>query len=237
MAHHKDQPDNLLLRALTEEDRRQLVPSLTEVELPIRAVIVEPYRTLKYLYFPHESIVSLVTVMSDGTSVAVANVGNEGLVGCGALLQAETIPYRAVVKVPGLASRIEIKKLKELFDERATVRRELLKYLHSLMAQLAQAAVCGRFHSLEQRIARCLLSSRDRIHKNSFPYTQEFVAQMLGADRSSVTLAAGALKRAGFIEYKRGNITILDSAGLDQVVCECYHLLKQEFKTAKMPMF
>jgi CRP-like cAMP-binding protein len=236
MAHRKDHSDSLILRALTEEDRRHLMPSLTEVELPIRAVLVEPYRTLKYLYFPIESIVSRVTVMSDGTSVAVANVGNEGLVGCGGLLQAETIPYRAVVKVPGLATRIAIKKLKEIFDERAAVRRELLRYLHSLMSQLAQSAVCGRFHSLEQRIARCLLSSRDRIHKNSFPYTQEFVAQMLGADRSSVTLATGALKRAGFIEYKRGNITILDSGGLDQVVCECYHLLKQEFKT-RVPMF
>jgi CRP-like cAMP-binding protein len=180
--------------------------------------------------------VSLVTVLSDGTSVAVANVGDEGMVGCGALLGVESTPYRAVVKAPGPASRVPVKKLKELFDERLSVRRELLKYLHSLMEQLAQSAVCSRFHSLEQRIARCLLSSRDRIHENSFPYTQEFISQMLGADRSSVTLAAGLLRRAGFIEYQRGTITILDSEGLDQIACECYHLLKQEFKS-RLPLF
>jgi CRP-like cAMP-binding protein len=236
MPDSKNFADNLLLRALTEEDRKQLVPGLTEVELRTRAVIAEPHTALEYAYFPHQAIVSLVTTMSDGTSVAVANVGSEGLVGCGALLQAETIPYRALVKAPGHASRIAIKKLKELFDERVTVRRELLKYLHSLMEQLAQSAVCGRFHSIEQRIARCLLSSRDRIHENTFPYTQEFIAQMLGADRSSVTLAAGLLRRAGFIEYQRGSVTILDSEGLDQIACECYHLLKQEFKS-KPPLF
>lgn len=236
MPYRKNYTDNLLLRALPEEERGYLVPSLTQVELRTRVVVVEPYRTLQYVYFPHQGIVSLVTVMSDGASVAVANVGNEGLVGCGGLLGIESTPYRAVVKVPGRASRIGIKKLKELFDERVTVRREILRYLHSLMTQIAQSAVCCRFHSLEQRIARCLLSSRDRIHENSFPYTQEFLAQMLGADRSSITLAAGALRRAGFIEYKRGSITILDSGGLDQVACECYHLLKQEFK-AKQPLF
>ena len=236
MPHSKNYADNLLLRALTEDDRRQIVPSLTQVELRTRAVVAEPYTTLQYVYFPHQAIVSLVTVMSDGASVAIANVGNEGLIGCGGLLQKKSIPYRAVVKVPGRASRIAIKRFKELFDERVTVRREVLRYLHSLMTQIAQAAVCSRFHSIEQRIARCILSSRDRMHKNSFSYTQEFLAQMLGADRSSVTLAAGALRRAGFIEYKRGTITILDSEGLEQVACECYHLLKQEFK-AKLPLF
>lgn len=236
MPHSKSYLENLLLRSLTKEDLRQITPSLTQVELRTDAVVAEPYTTVPYAYFPHQSIVSLVTVMSDGASIAVANVGSEGLVGCGGLLQVESIPYRAVVKVPGCASRISIKKLKEVFDERATVRREVLRYLHSLMTQIAQSAVCGRFHSIEQRIARCILSSRDRIHKNSFPYTQEFLAQMLGADRSSVTLANGALRRAGFIDYKRGTITILDSKGLEQMACECYHLLKKEFKAA-MPLF
>lgn len=114
MPHSKNYADNLLLRALTQEDPRLLAPSLTPVELRTRAVIAEPHMPLKYVYFPHEAIVSLVTVMSDGTGIAVANVGSEGLIGCGALLQAESIPYRAVVKVPGGASRIPIKKLKEL---------------------------------------------------------------------------------------------------------------------------
>ena len=236
MPHRKSPGNNLLLTALTNEDRKELMPSLTQVELRTSAVVAEPYTTLQYAYFPLQSIVSLVSVMPDGASIAVANVGNEGLIGCGGLLQVESMPYRAVVKVPGCASRIAIKKLKEIFDERLTLRREVLRYLHSLMTQIAQTAVCGRFHSIEQRLARCILSSRDRIHKNSFPYTQEFLAQMLGADRSSLTLAAGALKRAGFIEYKRGTMTILDSEGLEQVVCECYHLLKREFKN-RLPMF
>lgn len=236
MPHSKSYLDNLLLRALPKEDLRQIASSLTQVELRTDGVVAEPYTTLPHAYFPHESIVSLVTVMSDGSSIAVANVGNEGLVGCGGLLQVDSIPYRAVVKVPGRASRIAIKKLKDIFDERVAVRRDILRYLHSLMTQIAQSAVCGRFHSLEQRIARCILSSRDRIHQNSFPYTQEFLAQMLGADRSSVTLANGVLRRAGLIDYKRGTITILDSDGLEQVACECYQLLKKEFKAA-MPLF
>jgi CRP-like cAMP-binding protein len=167
---------------------------------------------------------------SEGTSVEVAMVGREGLIGVTAMLQVESSPYRALVQVPGGASRIEIKKLKILFDERVTLRRLILRYLHALMTQTAQSAVCSRFHSVEQRLARWLISSRDRAHKNSFNYTQEFLSTMLGADRSTTTIAAGVLKRAGLVKYTRGTITILNSKELEQVACECYQVLNREFQ-------
>ena len=223
------QPNNLLA-ALSESDRRQLMPHLTQVELRLGAVLAEPYAPLKHAYFLHESMVSLVSMTSEGASVEVAMVGREGLLGVTAILQVESSPYRALVQVPGGASRIEIKKLKILFDERASLRRLILRYLHALMTQTAQSAVCSRFHSVEQRLARWILSSRDRARRNSFRYTQEFLSNMLGADRSTTTLAAGVLKRAGLIKYTRGTITILNSKELEQVACECYHVVKREFQ-------
>ena len=221
---------NDLLAALSESDRRQLAPHLTQVELRLGAILAEPYTPLKHAYFLHESMVSLVSMTSEGTSVEVAMVGREGLIGVTAMLQLESSPYRALVQVAGGASRIEIKKLKILFDERVTLRRLILRYLHALMTQTAQSAVCSRFHSVEQRLARWILSSRDRARRNSFSYTQEFLSNMLGADRSTTTLAAGVLKRAGLIKYTRGTITILNSKELEQVACECYHVLKREFQ-------
>jgi CRP-like cAMP-binding protein len=180
-------------------------------------------------------MVSLLSLASDGGTVEIAVVGSEGFVGVSALLQVESMPYRAVVQVEGSASRIDIKKLREVFDEQLYLRRLILRYLHALMTQIAQSSVCNRFHSIEQRLARWVLSSRDRVHRNSFPYTQEFLSYMLGADRSSVTLAAGVLKRAGLIEYTRGNITIVDPKALEQVACECYQLLKREFQDILQP--
>ena len=221
---------NDLLAALSESDRRQLAPHLTQVELRLSAILTEPYTPLKHAYFLHESMVSLVSMTSEGTSVEVAMVGSEGLIGVTAMLQVESSPYRALVQVPGGASRIEIKKLKILFDERVTLRRLILRYLHALMTQTAQSAVCSRFHSVEQRLARWLLSSRDRAHKNSFNYTQEFLSTMLGADRSTTTIAAGVLKRAGLVKYTRGTITILNSKELEHVACECYQVLNREFQ-------
>jgi CRP-like cAMP-binding protein len=221
---------NVLLDLLPEQDRRKLLPHLTRIDLRSGTILVEPYTPLKHAYFPCDSMVSLLSLTSDGTSVEVATVGSEGLIGVAALLQAKSIPYQAVVQSGGGASRIEIDKLKTLFDERVSLRRVVLRYLHALMTQTAQSAVCNRFHSVEQRLARWILSSRDRTHRKSFGYTQEFLSHMLGTDRSSTTLAAGMLKRAGLIQYTRGTIRILDSKGLEQVVCECYHLVKREFE-------
>jgi len=235
MPNSKDRFQNQLLTALREKDRSEVARFLTPVLLRTGTVLAEPYTSLKYLYFPHESMVSMVSVVAEGTSVEIAMVGPEGLVGATALLQRESIPYRIVVQVPGGASRIELKKLKRLFDEHVRLRHLICRYLHALVAQVAQSAVCSRFHSIEQRLARWILASRDRTRRNTFPYTQEFLGYMLGTDRSSVTIAAGLFKRAGLINYRRGSITVIDSKGLEKLACECYSLLKREFQVVAHP--
>jgi CRP-like cAMP-binding protein len=228
MPNSKSRLQNQLLTALFEKDRSEVTPRL--VDLRKGAVLAEPYTALKYVYFPHDSLVSLVSVVSEGNSVEIAMVASEGLIGASALLHGESIPYRAVVQVPGGASRIEFKKLKRLFEDDVTLRHLILRYLHALMAQIAQSAICNRFHTIDQRLARWILSSRDRTRRNSFPYTQEFLAQMLGVDRPAVTIAAGLLKRASLIDYRRGTIAVIDEKGLEKVACECYPLLKREFQ-------
>jgi CRP-like cAMP-binding protein len=156
MPNSKSRLQNQLLTALFEKDRSE-TPRL--VDLRKGAVLAEPYTALKYVYFPHDSLVSLVSVVSEGTSVEIAMVASEGLIGASALLHGESTPYRAVVQVPGGASRIEFKKLKRLFEEDVTLRHLILRYLHALMAQIAQSAVCNRFHTIDQRLARWVLSS------------------------------------------------------------------------------
>jgi CRP-like cAMP-binding protein len=221
---------NILLSALQQTTRARLLPHCERVDLRIGTVLAEPHTPLKYAYFPDEAMVSLVSVTSEGATIEIAMIGSEGMVGIAGLLDVESPSYRAVVQVPGGAFRIAINTLQAIFDTDMVLRRLLLRYLHALLMQLAQSAVCSRFHSVEQRLARWLLASRDRVQSDTFPYTQEFLSHMLGTDRSTVALAAGVLKRAGLINYTRGMITMVNPKELEEVACECYQILRQEFQ-------
>lgn len=220
---------NRLLAALPEDISARLEASLEPVSLKLGASIYEADRKLSYVYFPTNSIVSLLNVMKDGASAEIALVGHEGIVGIALFMGGETTPSRAVVQSAGHAYRLSSQILKREFEAGGPLQHLLLRYTQALITQMAQTAVCNRHHSVEQQLCRWLLLSADRLPTNDLRMTQELIANMLGVRREGVTLAAGALQESGIIEYRRGHIKILDRAKLERRVCECYGVVKREF--------
>ena len=197
--------------------------------MPLGLVLSESGGRMPYLYFPTTSIVSLLYVLEDGSSAEIGVVGNEGVVGISLFMGGETTPSRAVVRSAGHGYRLKAQLLLQEFNKGGAVMRLLLRYTQSLMTQMTQTAVCNRHHSVEQQLCRALLLSLDRMHGNALTMTQELIASMLGVRREGVTEAAGNLQRAGLIRYSRGHIEVLDRPGLEQVVCECYSVVKVEY--------
>jgi CRP-like cAMP-binding protein len=184
---------------------------------------------LHYVYFPTDSIVSLLYVMADGASAEIAVVGNEGLIGIALFMGGETTPNRAVVQSAGHGYRLKGQVLKEEFSRAGEMQHLLLRYTQALLTQMSQTAVCNRHHSVDQQLCRWLLLSMDRLPTNQLTMTQELIANMLGVRREGVTEAAGKLQAAGLIHYSRGHITVLDRPRLEARVCECYQVVKTEF--------
>jgi CRP-like cAMP-binding protein len=184
---------------------------------------------MDYLYFPTSSIVSLVYILEDGSTVEMRLAGNEGVVEISLFMEGETTPNRGIVQVAGGALRMKVKILQEEFKRGGALQLLLLRYTQALITQISQTAVCNRRHSLEQRLCRWLLMCHDRVKSNELLMTQEFIFNMLGGRRESVTVAACHLQDAGLIHYSRGHITILDRRGLEGAVCECYRVVKNEF--------
>jgi len=220
--------DNHILDALPDEERERLFPHLSFVSMPLGDVLYESGETLKHIYFPTDSIVSLLYVMKDGASAEIAVVGNEGAIGVALFMGGETTPSRAIVQSAGSAFRLEGKRLKLEFNRHGQMLHVLLRYTQSLITQMAQTAVCNRHHSVNQQLCRWLLLSLDRLRSNELKMTQELIANMLGVRREGVTAAAGELQKAGVIRYSRGKITVLDRAKLEQLSCECYSVVKKE---------
>ena len=220
--------DNHILDALPDEERDRLFPYLSFVSMPLGKVLYESGETLKHIYFPTDSIVSLLYVMKDGASAEIAVVGNEGAIGVALFMGGETTPSRAIVQSAGSAFRLEGKRLKTEFSRHGQMLHVLLRYTQSLITQMAQTAVCNRHHSVNQQLCRWLLLSLDRLQSNELKMTQELIANMLGVRREGVTAAAGELQKAGVIRYSRGRITVLDRAKLEQLSCECYSVVKRE---------
>ena len=226
-SHHPEQ--NHLLAVLPAADRERLFPNLELVPLPLGEVLYESGSRLSHVYFPTDSIVSLLYVMEDGASAEIAVVGNEGIVGVSLFMGGETTPSRAVVQSAGHAYRLKAQLLKQEFNRSGAVMHLLLRYTQALITQMAQTAVCNRHHSVDQQLCRWLLLSLDRLPSNELAMTQELIANMLGVRREGVTEAAGNLHSAGLIEYHRGHITVLDRPGLEARSCECYAVVKKEF--------
>lgn len=222
--------ENGLIQALPPAELQGLMPHLESVDLAQGQVLYEPFEPISHVYFPINSLISLISLGEDGASLEVGMMDSEGAAGLLALIGPRTQPYRALVQVPGLALRVRLEILRDLFEKRKALRHQLLRYLHALFTQVAQSAACNRFHSLEQRLSRWLLDSQDRLNVDTFPYTQQLLSTMLGADRVTVTLAAGAMKTAGLIQYTRGQITILNRAQLESTSCECYRIVKNQFR-------
>jgi CRP-like cAMP-binding protein len=220
---------NRLLAALPAADFARLQPHLELVPLPLGWAVYEAGGAQGYVYFPINSIVSLLYVMEDGSSAEIAVSGNEGLVGISLFMGGETTPSRAVVQSAGHGYRLSAAVLKREFERGGDLQHLLLRYTQALITQMAQTAVCNRHHALEQQLCRWLLLSLDRLPANELVMTQELIANMLGVRREGVTEAAGKLQKARLINYSRGHITVLDRPKLEARVCECYAVVKREY--------
>ena len=221
--------ENRLLAALPPEDYERLLPQLQQVSFSLGEVIYEFGGHLDYVYFPTDSIISLLYTMENGTSAEMGLTGNDGIVGIALFMGGGTMPNRAVVQSGGTAIRMKAKLLQDEFARGGKFQQLLLRYTQALITQISQTAVCNRLHSVEQQLCRWLLLSHDRVKADELIMTQELIADMLGVRREGVTVAAGQLQDVGAISYVRGHIKIRDRKKLEQAVCECYRVVKDEF--------
>ena len=221
--------ENRLLAALPREEHERLLPQLQEVSFNLGEIVYEFGGHLDYVYFPTNSIVSLLYTMQNGTSAEMGLTGNDGVVGIALFMGGGTMPNRAVVQSAGGAFRMRAKTLQDEFARGGEFQRLMLRYTQALITQISQTAVCNRLHSVEQQLCRWLLLSHDRIQSDELVMTQELIADMLGVRREGVTVAAGRLQDFGAISYVRGHIKILDRQKLESTVCECYRVVKNEF--------
>jgi CRP-like cAMP-binding protein len=224
----REPQQNHLLASLSAAERERLYPHLQLVALPLGKVLYESGDVMRHVYFPTDSIVSLLYVLADGASAEISVVGNEGLIGVALFMGGETTPSRAIVQSAGFAYRLMGRLLKEEFHRNGGMQLLLLRYTQALLTQMAQTAVCNRHHSVDQQLCRWLLLSLDRLAANKLTMTQELIANMLGVRREGVTDAAGKLQKQGVIQYARGRITVLDRPELERLCCECYAVVKKE---------
>jgi len=220
--------DNGILAALPEDVFQRIEPALEPVHLPLGTVLFETGEFERHVYFPTDSIASLLYVTEDGASAEIAVVGNEGIVGVAVFMGGNSTSSRAVIQSAGHAFRLPAPLLKKEFDLHGPLLQVMLRYVQALLTQMAQTAVCNRHHTIDQQLARWLLLSLDRLPGNILVMTQELIANMLGVRREGVTEAAGRLSRMGIIKYHRGKITVLDRDQLEALSCECYEVVKAE---------
>ena len=220
---------NRLLAALPSEEYERLLPGLQKVSFSLGEVVYEFGGHLDYVYFPTTAIVSLLYTMENGSSAEMGLTGNDGVVGIALFMGGGTMPNRAVVQSAGEALRMKAKLLQDEFAQGGKFQHLLLRYTQALITQISQTAVCNRLHAVDQQLCRWLLLSHDRVKADELIMTQELIADMLGVRREGVTVAAGRLQDVGAISYVRGHIKILDRAKLEEKVCECYRVVKNEF--------
>jgi CRP-like cAMP-binding protein len=223
-----DATRNRLLAGLLSAEYQRLLPELQYVDLALGEVVYESSGALQHVYFPTTAVVSLLYTMEDGSTAEMGLTGNDGVVGIALFLGGDTTPNRAVVQIAGGAVRMRAKVLQGEFARGGPLQHLLLRYTQALITQISQTAVCNRLHSVEKRLCRWLLLSHDRVRSDELLMTQEFLANMLGGRRESVTVAAARLQDAGLIQYARGHIRVLDRAGLEAAACECYRIVKAE---------
>ncbi len=229
MAVSFEPKENHLLAALPAAEFEHWRPHLELVDLSLGQVLYESGSTMTHVLFPITAIVSLLYVMEDGGSAEIAVIGNEGVVGISLFMGGGSTPSRGVVQSAGVGFRLKAQVMKDEFDRAGPVLHLLLRYTQALITQMAQTAVCNRHHSLDQQLCRWLLLSLDRLRGSELVMTQELIANMLGVRREGVTEAALKLQSAGFIQYARGRISVLDREGLEKRTCECYAVVKKEY--------
>lgn len=223
----RPQYKNLILASLPKAEIERLQPRLSPVTLKLKQQLQDGEAS--HAYFVEEGLASVVLSMEDGTTVEVGVIGRDGVVGVSVLLGAGRMPGETFIQVEGSGFRIDTQFLKEQFERPGQLRNQIQKYLLASLAQNAQNAACNRLHTIAERLARWLLTCHDRVESDKMPLTHEFLAQMLGAPRTTVTLAAGMLHHAGLIDYSRGHVTIKNRTGLEKTACECYGVVRNEF--------
>jgi CRP-like cAMP-binding protein len=220
---------NRVLASLPATELKRLAPHLSPVTLQINRSLHDPGQTVDTLYFLEEGICSVVVTMENGSSVEVGIIGRDGFVGLPAVLGAGRSPNRAFMQIPGHGFSVKATVLQEQFEASSELRLRLQRFVQAMLVQTAQTAACNRVHELEERLARWLLMCQDRVQNNRIKITHEFLAMMLGTRRTSVTVAAGMLHKAGLIAYSRGNVTIQNRKGLEQAACECHRIIHEEY--------
>jgi CRP-like cAMP-binding protein len=223
-------PTNLFLRALLPESYARLGPELEVVDLPSKVVLVEPETPIRSVYFPHTCVLSILVPLKDDIAVEAATVGREGFLGVPILLGGETTATRTISQVPGVASRLPASVFRRVITEDPSLRDFSLRYAQALSEQTSRAVACNIRHELPERCARWLLMTCDRVGSQEFRLSHEFLANMLGVRRATVTVAAGMLQSAGLIRYRRGRVTIMDSAALEEASCECYRIVRGHYE-------
>jgi CRP-like cAMP-binding protein len=219
---------NWLLAALPKTEYQRLLPQLEKFPLVFGDVLYEAGDTINHVYFPEEGIISLLSTVENQKVLEVGIVGNEGVAGVPVLLGVRASLNRGLVQSGGMALRMKAPALQKEFKRDGALQKVLHRYIHALLTQISQSAVCNRFHTVEARLARWLLMTHDRVGSDEFRLTQEFLSHMLGVRREGVSKAAGALQKQGFINYSRGYLTVLERAGLEATACKCYRIIKDE---------
>jgi CRP-like cAMP-binding protein len=229
---------NLLLAALSPDDYALLHPHLTRVQLEHHSVLQEPEQPIEHVYFPLEGMVSVVAVLKTGETIEIAAIGHEGAIGTKVGLYPQLAFARALVQLPGSALRIDIRIFQEVAKQNLSITHLATCATDVMTANVQQAVACNAMHPIEVRLARWLLHARDRFDSDDLPLTQEFLSQMLGVRRTTVSLTAKTLQKAGLIEYRRGKIRLTDRAGLEEASCDCYDAVRRNIElihqTAKL---
>jgi len=226
---------NRLLGAMAAASRVRIEPHLEPIVLNLGDVVCEAGGLLKHAYFPQSNVLSLLTVLEDGSAVETANIGREGAFGLFAAMYSRVSFNRCLVQLEGGMVRCPIELLQSEFRQSEHVRNLFVSYSETLLSQVQQTVACNAMHTTEQRICRWLLMMHDRARGEALPYTHEFLSHMLGANRKSVTLAAQSLQTAGLISYRRGKIRVIDRTGLEQASCECYAIVRERFDAFLTP--
>ena len=221
---------NRLLNALSPEDHSLLTPHLTLVELEKGRLLYDPGDEIDTVYFPHNTVISLMTLMRNGAAIESATIGREGALGLMSAVAPRQSLSRAIIQVGGRASRMSAAALHDAWTKSAHLRDLVDRHTDALYGHAIQSVACNALHSVEARFCRWLLSCRDRIDVDTVSLTQEFLADMLGVQRTTVTAVAGALQAKGLIRYRRGVVDILDRAGLEAMTCECYGAVRRTYE-------
>ena len=229
-SHERPPEVNQLLASLPQTDYEALIPDLHDVQIEHRQWLSRPNESIEHVYFPRGAVTSMLVPMADGQSVEGATIGLEGLAGIAVFLGEEPTEDEVICQVPGPAARMSADRFRAALTRSPVLHAQLHRYTHALMGQLIRTAGCNRVHPIEERCARWLLMTADRVCADQFQLTQEFLASMLGVRRPSVTVAAGLLQQAGLISYRRGIVSILDRERLEESACEDYRLTREIYE-------